>query len=145
MWNEFKQFLAKGNVLDLAVGIIIGAAFGKIVSSLVGDILMPIIGLIAGKIDFAGLFVALDFNSYESLEAAKKASAPVLAYGNFLQSIVDFIIIGFAIFLVIKAANKARKPVVAGMPPITKECPWCLSLIPAKAKKCAHCGSEQKV
>ncbi|MEK6774309.1 MAG: large conductance mechanosensitive channel protein MscL [Bdellovibrionota bacterium] len=140
MLNEFKLFISKGNVLDLSVGIIIGAAFGKIVSSLVGDILMPILGLFAGKVNFSGLFVALDFASYETIEAAKKAGAPLLMYGNFLQSILDFIIIGFAIFLVVKAANKAQRP--ATVSPTTKECIQCLSIIPLKAKKCAHCTSE---
>ncbi len=140
MLNEFKQFISKGNVLDLSVGIIIGAAFGKIVSSLVGDILMPVLGLFAGKVNLSDLFVALDFTSYENVEAAKKAGAPLLMYGNFLQSILDFIIIGFAIFLVVKAANKAQRP--ATVSPTTKECPQCLSIIPLKAKKCAHCGSE---
>lgn len=140
MWNDFKQFISKGNVLDLAVGIIIGAAFGKIVSSLVSDLLMPLIGLVAGKINFASLFFALDFGTYESLEAAKKAGAPVLAYGNFVQAVLDFIIIGFAVFLIVKAANKAQRPAVIN--PTTKECPQCLSVIPLKAKKCPHCTSN---
>ncbi len=151
MWKEFKDFIAKGNVLDLAVGIIIGGAFGKIVSSLVGDIIMPVVGLFAGKINFANLFMALDFNSYESLDAAKKASAPVLMYGNFLQSIIDFLIIGFAVFMIVKMANKAkdvapiskRSESQASAPPTTKDCPQCLSKIPATAKKCAYCCSEQ--
>lgn len=140
MWNEFKQFISKGNVLDLAVGIIIGAAFGKIVSSLVSDLLMPLIGLIAGKVNFSSLFVALDFGSYENIEVAKKAGAPVLAYGNFIQSVLDFIIIGFAVFLIVKLANKAKSP--AKVNPSTKECPYCLSVIPLNAKKCPHCTSS---
>lgn len=141
MLNEFKQFISKGNVLDLAVGIIIGAAFGKIVSSLVSDILMPVIGLFAGKINFSGLFFALDFSSYENLEDAKKAGAPLLMYGNFVQSILDFVIVGFAIFLLVKAANKAQKPATTAAV-TTKECPHCLSAIPIKASKCCHCTSS---
>ncbi len=140
MWKEFKQFISKGNVLDLAVGIIIGAAFGKIVSSLVGDLLMPIIGLIVGKVNFASLFLALDLGTYENIDAAKKAGAPVLAYGNFVQSVLDFVIIGFAVFIIVKLANKAKSPAAAN--PTTKDCPYCLSTIPLRAKKCAHCTSE---
>ncbi|HPI40768.1 MAG TPA: large conductance mechanosensitive channel protein MscL [Pseudobdellovibrionaceae bacterium] len=141
MLKEFKEFLSKGNVLDLAVGIIVGAAFGKIVSSLVGDIIMPLVGLFAGKINFSHLYISLDFNSYESLELAKKASAPLLMYGNFLQAVLDFIIVGFAIFMIVRLANKVKK--VESVAPSTKSCSQCLSVIPLMAKKCAHCGSLQ--
>ncbi len=140
MLKEFKEFVSRGNVIDLAVGIIIGAAFGKIVSSFVADILMPVIGLFLGKMDFTKLFLALDLNQYASLEEAKKAAAPVLTYGVFLQTVLDFLIIAFAIFLLVKAANKARPPVAAA--PSTKECPQCASQIPLKAKRCPLCTTQ---
>lgn len=146
--NEFKSFISKGNVLDLAVGIIIGASFGKIVSSLVGDIIMPLIGLIMGKVNFTSLFFAMDFEHYETLEKAKSANAPILLYGNFMQSILDFIIVGFAIFMIVKLANKTKSltkskqdEIVAE--PITKECGECFSVINKKAKICPFCQSKQ--
>jgi large conductance mechanosensitive channel len=138
MWNEFKAFISKGNVLDLAVGIIIGAAFGKIVSSFVADILMPVVGLGLGKVDFSNLFVSLNGEHYETLAEAKKAAAPTLNYGVFLNSVLDFIILGFAIFMIVKAANKMQKP-AANAAPTTKECKYCLSVIPLNASKCSHC------
>lgn len=140
MWNEFKAFISRGNVLDLAVGIIIGAAFGKIVSSFVADVLMPIVGLAMGKVDFSNLFVALNGEHYETLAEAKKAAAPTLNYGVFINSVIDFIILGFAVFLIVKMASKVQKPAPAAAP-ATKECKYCLSTIPLKATKCAHCGS----
>lgn len=139
MWNEFKAFISKGNVLDLAVGIIIGAAFGKIVSSFVADILMPVVGLGLGKVDFSNLFVSLNGEHFETLAEAKKAAAPTLNYGVFLNSVLDFIILGFAVFMIIKMATKVQKPAAAAV--VTKECKYCLSTIPLKATKCAHCGS----
>ncbi|MBS1968930.1 MAG: large conductance mechanosensitive channel protein MscL [Bdellovibrionales bacterium] len=138
MWSEFKAFISKGNVLDLAVGIIIGAAFGKIVSSFVADVLMPVISLGMGKVDFSNLFVSLNGEHYETLAEAKKAAAPTLNYGVFLNSVIDFIILGFAVFLIVKMAAKVQKPAAA---PATKECKYCLSTIPLKATKCSHCGS----
>ncbi|MBK9324521.1 MAG: large conductance mechanosensitive channel protein MscL [Bdellovibrionaceae bacterium] len=141
MWSEFKAFISRGNVLDLAVGIIIGAGFGKIVSSFVSDVLMPVVGLGLGKVDFTNLFVALNGESYETLAEAKKAAAPTLNYGVFLNSIIDFIILGFAIFLIIKLASKVQKAPAAPAP-TTKDCPFCLSAIPTKATKCAHCASS---
>lgn len=141
MWNEFKAFISRGNVLDLAVGIIIGAAFGKIVSSFVADVLMPIVGLAMGKVDFSNLFVALNGEHYETLAEAKKAAAPTLNYGVFINSVIDFIILGFAIFMIVKMAAKMQKPAAAAAP-ATKECKYCLSTIPLKATKCAHCGSS---
>ena len=139
MWNEFKAFISKGNVLDLAVGIIIGAAFGKIVSSFVSDMLMPVVGLGLGKVDFSNLFVSLNGEHFDTLAEAKKAAAPTLNYGVFLNSVLDFIILGFAVFMIVKMATKVQKPAAAAV--VTKECKYCLSAIPLKATKCAHCGS----
>lgn len=143
MWKEFKAFISKGNVIDLAVGIIIGAAFSKIVSSFVADMLMPVIGLGMGKIDFKHLFLALDGRSYPSLEAAKAAAAPTLNYGLFLNSVVDFLIIGFSVFMITRLAHKlehTRKQTEPAAPE-TKECPLCISKIPMKAVKCPQCCS----
>lgn len=140
MFKEFKTFIMRGNVLDLAVGIIIGAAFGKIVSSFVTDILTPILSLALGKIDFSNLFVVLNGEAYPTLEAAKKAGVSTLNYGLFINAVIDFLIVGFAIFLIVRMANKLKKE-EAPPAPNTKECPECLSSIPLKARKCAHCGS----
>jgi large conductance mechanosensitive channel len=140
MWKDFKAFISKGNVIDLAVGIIIGAAFGKIVTSFVSDVLMPVLGLAVGKVDFKHLFIPLDGRSYPSLEAAKAAAAPTLNYGLFLNSVVDFLIIGFAVFLIMQLAHKLEHRRKLEEPP-TKDCPFCLSKIPVLAKKCAQCCS----
>jgi large conductance mechanosensitive channel len=141
MLKEFKEFVMRGNVLDMAIGIIIGAAFGRIVSSLVNDVIMPPIGLLLGKVDFSSLFVNLSGTVYPSLAEAKKAGAPVIAYGAFLNTVLDFIIVAFVIFLVIRQVNRLkRKPAPAD--PTTKECPHCLSVIPIKATRCAHCTSQ---
>lgn len=148
--GEFKKFIMRGNIMDLAIGIILGASFGKIVSSLVGDIILPVVGLIMGKVSFTNLYLALDFNSYETLEAAKKAGAPLLMYGNFIQTIVDFTIVGFAIFMMVKALNKAQTMAIkkeetqAQAEPTTKECPHCLETVKIKASRCSHCGSDLK-
>ncbi len=144
MFKEFKTFIMRGNVLDMAVGIIIGAAFGKIVSSFVSDILTPVLSLGMGKVDFSNLFFALNGEQYATLEAAKAAGVATINYGLFLNIVIDFVIVAFAIFMLIKAVNKmqAPAPVAAAT---TKECPECLSSIPLKAKKCAHCGSAQTV
>ncbi len=144
MFKEFKTFIMRGNVLDMAVGIIIGAAFGKIVSSFVSDILTPVLSLAMGKVDFSNLFFALNGEQYATLEAAKAAGVATINYGLFLNMVIDFVIVAFAIFMLIKAVNKmqAPKPVAAAT---TKECPECLSSIPLKAKKCAHCGSAQAI
>jgi large conductance mechanosensitive channel len=141
MLKEFKDFAVKGNVVDLAVGVIIGAAFGKIVSSAVSDLLMPPIGMIAGKIDFSSLFISLNGESYESLSKAKAAGAPVIAYGLFLNNTIDFLIVAFVIFLVVKQINRLKKPAPAG-PPTTKDCPRCATSIPIKATRCPNCTSE---
>jgi large conductance mechanosensitive channel len=141
MLKEFKEFAMKGNVLDLAVGFIIGAAFGKIVTSLVSDIIMPPIGLILGKVDFSSLFLNLSGKSYSSLAEAKAAGAATLNYGIFLNNIVDFLIVAFAVFLLVRMVNRWNKPAPAAAPS-TKECPYCASTIPLKATRCPNCTSE---
>ena len=143
MFKEFKEFIMRGNVMDMAVGIIIGAAFGKIVSSFVSDVLMPPIGLLLGKMDFSSLFLNLSGKTFETLEAAKKAGAPTLNYGLFINTIIDFLIIAFAIFMVIKQINRLkRQPEPA--PANTKECPFSFSVVPIKASRCPQCTSELK-
>jgi large conductance mechanosensitive channel len=142
MFKEFKTFIMRGNVLDLAIGVIIGGAFGKIVASLVADVLNPIISLATGKIDFTNLFVALNGQTYATLADAKKAAAPTINYGIFINTMIEFIIVAFVIFLIVKQVNRMMPaPAPAPPPPATKECPECLSTIPAKAKRCAQCGS----
>lgn len=139
MFSEFKKFIMRGNVLDLAIGVIIGAAFGKIVTSLVGDVLMPVIGLVLGKVDFSNLFINLDpAKPVETLAAAKAAKVPVLAYGLFLNTVIEFLIIAFVIFLIVKAANKLQKPAPVAAP-TTKSCPECTTEIPLAAKRCPAC------
>ena len=140
MFAEFKKFIMRGNVLDLAVGIIIGGAFGKIVASLVADILMPVIGLALGKIDFSSLFISLNGESYANLAAAKAAKAPTLNYGVFINTVIEFLIIAFAVFLIVKAANRFQKPAPAAAP-TTKDCPQCFTAIPLAAKRCPACTS----
>jgi large conductance mechanosensitive channel len=140
MLKEFKEFAMKGNVLDMAIGIIIGGAFGKIVSSAVSDILMPPIGLLLGKVDFSSLFINLSGTPQPSLAAARTAGTPTINYGVFLQTVFDFIIIAFVIFLLVKQVNRFKKEPPPG-PPTTKDCPQCLSTIPIKAVKCAYCTS----
>jgi large conductance mechanosensitive channel len=141
MLKEFKEFAMKGNVLDMAIGVIIGAAFGKIVTSLVSDVLMPPIGLLMGKVDFSSLFLNLSSTPQPSLAAAKAAGTPTINYGVFLQTVFDFIIIAFVIFMLVKQINRLKKPAAPGAP-TTKDCPLCLSTIPIKATKCAHCTSS---
>jgi len=140
MLKEFKEFAMRGNVLDMAIGIIIGGAFGKIVSSVVSDIVMPPIGLLLGRVDFSSLFINLSGQPQPSLAAAKAAGAPTINYGVFLQTILDFVIIAFVIFLLVKQVNRLKKP-EAPAAPTTKSCPFCVSDIPIKATKCAHCTS----
>jgi large conductance mechanosensitive channel len=144
MLKEFKAFVMRGNVLDLAIGVIIGGAFGKIISSLVNDIIMPPIGLLLGKVQFTNLFVDLSGKGYTSIEAAKADGAAVWAYGNFIQTVVDFLIVALVIFLVVRAINRLTvKPAPAApAAPATKECPYCLSAIPIKATRCPHCTSQ---
>jgi large conductance mechanosensitive channel len=140
MLKDFKAFIAKGNVLDLAVAVIIGAAFGTIVTSLVNDIVMPPIGLLLGGVDFKDLFISLNRTSYPTLAAAKTAAAPVIAYGQFLNTVINFLIIAFAIFLVVRLASKLHKPAVAA--PTTKDCAFCATAIPLAAVRCPHCTSQ---
>jgi len=142
MYKEFKEFIMRGNVVDLAVGVVIGAAFGKIVTSFVEDIMMPPIGLALGGVDFSNLFINLSGKDYPSIAAAKAAGAATLNYGIFFNNVLNFVIIALAIFMLIKQINRMQKPAVAA--PTTKDCPYCLSTVPLKAIKCAHCTSELK-
>jgi large conductance mechanosensitive channel len=141
MFKEFKEFAMRGSVVDLAVGVVIGAAFGAIVTSFVNDILMPPIGLALGRVDFKDLFIALNGATFPSLAAAKAAGAPVIAYGQFANTILNFLIIAFAVFLVVKQMNRFNKPAPAA-PTTTKECPYCGNTIPLKAVRCGFCTSE---
>jgi large conductance mechanosensitive channel len=141
MFKEFKEFAMKGNVLDMAVGIIIGAAFGKIITSLVSDILMPPLGLVLGKMDFSSLFINLSGQGYATLAEAQKANAATLNYGLFFNSIINFLIVAFAIFLLVKQVNRMKKA-PAPAAPMTKDCPFCASAIPIPAKRCPHCTSQ---
>jgi large conductance mechanosensitive channel len=143
MLKEFKEFALKGNVLDMAIGVIIGAAFGKIIASLVEDVIMPPIGLALGNVDFASLFINLSSQTYPSVAAAKAAGAPTLNYGIFFNSILNFLIIAFTIFLVIRQFNALKKPEPASAPAM-KDCPYCLSAVSIKATRCAHCTSQLK-
>jgi large conductance mechanosensitive channel len=143
MLKEFKEFAMRGNVVDMAVGIIIGAAFGKIVSSLVNDVIMPPIGLILGKLDFSNLFINLSGQPYASLAEAKAAGAATINYGMFLNNVIDFIIVAFAIFLLVRQINRLRRePQAAPVVPTTRECPYCFSAIPIKAVRCPQCTSQ---
>ena len=140
MLSEFKKFVMRGNVMDLAVGVIIGAAFGKIVNSLVNDVLMPVIGLALGRIDFSSLFVSLSGQSFATLAEAKAAKAPTLNYGIFINTIIEFLIVAFAIFVLVKQVNRFQKPAPAAAP-TTKDCPQCCTAIPLAAKRCPACTS----
>lgn len=145
MLKEFKEFAMRGNVLDMAIGVIIGGAFGKIVSSMVSDMLMPPIGLLLGKVDFSNLFINLSGQPQPSLAAAKAAGAPTVNYGVFLQTVLDFMIVAFVIFLLVRQVNRLRaKPEAAPAAPTTKDCLYCLTPIPVKATRCAHCTAEQR-
>jgi len=137
--KEFKTFAMRGNIVDLAVGVIIGVAFGKVVSSLVEDLIMPPIGLLLGHVNFSELFINLSGKSYETLAAAKAAGAPTVNYGIFLNSVINFLIVAFAVFLIVHEVNRwTRKPEA----PTTKDCPQCAMAIPLAAKRCCHCTTQ---
>ena len=147
MFKEFKEFIMRGNVVDMAVGIIIGAAFGTIIKSLVDDVIMPPIGLLLGKVDFSNLFAVIKAGkvagTYDPLAAAKAAGAVTMNYGVFINTIISFLIVAFAVFMIIRAVNKLKRE-TPSPEAATKECPYCLSVIPIKASRCAHCTAELK-
>ncbi len=142
MFKEFKEFAMRGNVLDMAVGIIIGAAFGKTVTSFVEDVMMPPLGRLIGKVDFSNLFLNLSGKSYETIAAAKAAGAPTLNYGMFMNTCINFLIVAFAVFLLVRSVNKLKREEKAPAAPTTKPCPQCLMDVPLAAKKCGHCTSQ---
>jgi large conductance mechanosensitive channel len=137
MLKEFREFAARGNIVDLAIGVVLGAAFGKIVASLVDDMLMPPLGLVLGGIDFSNFFVDLSRHGYATLAEAKAASAPTLRYGLFLNAIVNFLIVAFAMFVVVKQLNRFSRKEAA-----PRECPYCAMAIPLKARRCGHCATD---
>lgn len=139
MWKEFKLFILRGNVLELAVAVVLGAAFGRIVTSLVEDVLMPPVGLVLGGVDFRNLFIDLSRGGYATLAEAQAAGAPTLRYGLFINTIVNFLIVAFTIFLVVRSVNRMFPSPV---PVATRDCPFCLSAVPVNARRCAHCTSE---
>ena len=140
MFKEFKTFIVRGSVIDLAVGVIIGAAFGKIVTSVTNDVIMPILSLITGKVDFSNLFLTLSGEKKETLTEAQAAGAITLNYGSFLTTVIDFILIAFVIFLMVRQVNRMRKPETV----TTKDCPFCRMAISKDATRCPHCTSEQR-
>ena len=141
MWKEFREFAMRGNVVDLAIGVVIGAAFGKIVTSLVGDIVMPPLGLVLARVDFNNLFINLSGTHYASLAEAKAAGAPTINYGAFITNIIDFLIVAFVIFLVVRGINRLRRE-PAPPTPTTRTCPYCVTTIPLTATRCPACTSE---
>ena len=142
MLKEFKDFAMRGNVVDLAVGVIIGAAFGKIVASLVEDVIMPPIGRLLGHVDFSGLFFALDSKHYDTLPLAKAAAAPTINYGLFLNTIINFLIVAFVVFVVVQQMNRLAVKPAPPAAPTTRDCPQCAMPIPVAAKRCGHCTSQ---
>jgi len=142
MLKEFKEFAMRGNVMDLAVGVIIGAAFGKIVASLVDDVIMPPIGRLLGHVDFSNLFVSLNGTHYDTLAAAKAAAAPTVNYGLFLNTVINFLIVALAVFLVVQQVNRWGKKPAPAAAPTTKDCPQCAMAIPLAAKRCGHCTTQ---
>jgi large conductance mechanosensitive channel len=143
MLKDFKAFIMKGNVLDLAVAVIIGAAFGAIVTSLVNDVITPPIGMVMGHIDFKDLFISLNGHHYDALSQAKTANAPVIAYGQFLNTVINFLIVAAVVFLVVRMVSKLHKAPPPAVPaPTTKDCPFCCMPIPILAKRCPQCTSQ---
>lgn len=140
MLKEFKEFALRGNVLDMAIGVVLGVAFGKIVTSFVEDILMPPLGLVIGKVDFASLFLSLTGRHFDSVAAAKAAGAPTLNYGIFVNNVLNFVIVAFVIFLLVRQVNRFKRQPAAA--PTTRECPYCCASIPLKATRCGSCTSE---
>jgi len=140
MLEEFKKFLIKGNMVDMAVGFIFGGAFATVVKSMVANVVMPPVGMLMGQVDFSQLFIALDGKSYESMAALDKAGAPAIKYGMFINDVISFVILGFVVFMFIKAYNKLKEPEEASTP-TTKTCSECAESIPLAAKKCGHCGN----
>lgn len=141
MLKEFKEFAMRGNVMDMAIGVILGAAFGKIVTSLVGDVVMPPLGLFLGKVEFSNLFLNISGKPYGSLAEAKAAGAATINYGMFINNVIDFLIVAFVIFLIVRQINRWKKPAPAATP-TTKDCPYCSLAIPIKAVRCPNCTSE---
>jgi large conductance mechanosensitive channel len=141
MLREFREFAMRGNVVDLAVGIIIGAAFGKIITSLVNDIIMPPIGLLLGRVDFSSLFINLSGQPLASLAEARAAGAPTINYGVFLNTVMDFVIVAFAIFLLVRFVNRLNRQLAAPTAPSTRECPFCMSAVSVRATRCPQCTS----
>ena len=141
MFEEWKKFLLRGNILDLAVGVIIGGAFGKVVSSFTSDIMMPPLGLLMGKVDFSSLYINLSGTSYETFSAAKEAGAPVIAYGAFLNTCLDFVIVATAVFILIKQVNRILPPPPPPAPD-PRKCPYCKETVADDATKCPHCASD---
>jgi large conductance mechanosensitive channel len=142
MWKEFREFAARGNVLDLAVGVIIGAAFGQIVTSLVSDMIMPPIGMVIGGLDFSNLFITLNGGSYPSLAAAQAAGAPTINYGRFANTVLQFLIVAFVIFMLVRQINRMKTPAPAAPTDDSRDCPYCVSRISRKATRCPQCTSE---
>jgi large conductance mechanosensitive channel len=143
MLNEFKAFAMRGNVLDMAIGVILGASFGKIVASATNDLILPPIGLLLGKLDFSNLFINLSSGDYATLAEATAAGAPILKYGVFLNTTLDFVIVAFVIFQIVKLMNRLQPtPLEAPAAPSTKECPFCISQVPINATRCPHCTSN---
>lgn len=140
-FKEFKEFAIKGNMMDLAVGMIIGSAFTSIVSSLVNDIFMPVISIFTGKLDFSNLFISLDGNHYPTLAAAQEAGAATLSYGNFISGLINFLIMAFVVFMIVKALNRLKRETPKAAP-ATKKCPFCKSEIALDATRCPHCTSR---
>lgn len=142
MWKEFKEFIMRGNLLDMAIGIILGIAIGAIITSLVNDIIMPPIGLLLGGVNFSNLFVSLNGQTYPSLDAAKAAGAPTINYGVFLVTLINFLIIALVLFMIIRTINRMRRKQETSAAPTTKECPHCHTQIPILAIRCPNCTSQ---